>query len=222
MNFDAARMAMVESQIRPNGVRGTAILNAMATLPRELFVPEGERALAYRDGPVLAAEAAGGAPARYLLAPMTLSRMLQALAPSQADRALDVGGVTGYSAAILAQTCGKVLALEASESLANKTRECLKAAGVRGVEVYSGPLNEGLAKEQPFTLILVSGAAAQEPERLLGQLAVGGRLAVIIRKGWFGHAYLFTKSAGAVSGRPVFDAGAEILPGFEAVPQFAF
>ena len=222
MNFDAARIAMVESQIRPNGVRDTAILEAMASLPRELFVPEAGRALVYRDGPVLAAEPAAGAPARYLLAPMTLARMLQALNPSQADKALDVGGVTGYSAAVLARTCGKVFALEASESLASKTQECLKAAGARGVEVYSGPLNEGLAKEQPFSLILVNGAASQEPEQLLGQLAVGGRLAVIVRKGWFGHAYLFTRSAGGVSGRPIFDAGAEILPGFEAVPQFAF
>ncbi len=81
MNFDAARIAMVESQIRPNGVRDTAILEAMASLPRELFVPEAGRALVYRDGPVLAAEPAAGAPARYLLAPMTLARMLQALDP---------------------------------------------------------------------------------------------------------------------------------------------
>lgn len=222
MNFETARMAMVESQIRPNGVRDPLILNAMATLPRELFVPESQRALAYIDGPAMAAEASAGSPARYLLAPMTLARMLQAAAPSPSDRALDVGGVTGYSSAVLARLCGKVYALEASESLANTMRECLKGAGERGVTVHSGPLNEGLAQEQPFDLILVNGAVAGEPKQLLDQLADGGRLVTIVRKGWLGHAYLFTKSAGTVSGRAIFDAGAEILPGFEAVPQFVF
>jgi protein-L-isoaspartate(D-aspartate) O-methyltransferase len=68
----------------------------------------------------------------------------------------------------------------------------------------------------------VNGGVAAEPEALLGQLAAGGRLAVIVRKGWLGHCYLYCKSSGAVSGRPVFDAGAEILPGFEAKPQFVF
>jgi len=222
MNFKAARLAMVESQIRPNGVRDPRLLNAFASVPRERFVPEDQKALAYMDEAVLGAPASEGASARYLLPPMVLARMLQFANPPAAARALDVGGVTGYSAAILAQLCAKVHALELSESLGEKMKECLASAGIDTVSVHTGPLNGGLAGEKPFDLILVNGGVSKEPKELLDQLAEGGRLVAIIGKGWLGHAYLFTRSSGAISGRAVFDAGAEILPGFETKQQFVF
>ena len=74
----------------------------------------------------------------------------------------------------------------------------------------------------PMTSFFVNGSVAEEPKELFDQLGEGGRLAVIIRSGWLGHAYLFTKSSGTVSGRPIFDAGAEYLPGFEKRPHFVF
>src|SRR6516164_9516570 len=98
MDFQAARLAMVESQIRPNGVRDPLILNAFAGLPRELFVPEQSRRLAYVDEALIAVPASAGSPARYLLSPMMLARMLQTAAPAPGDRVLDIGGATGYSA----------------------------------------------------------------------------------------------------------------------------
>lgn len=222
MDFRTARIAMVESQIRPNGVRDSLILNAFATVPREVFVPENQKAIAYMDDALLAVAATAESPRRYLLPPMVLARLLQYAAPSGANHVLDIGGVTGYSAAILAQLCGKVHALEASASLASNMRECLERAGVNSVSVHSGPLNKGVGESKPFDFILVNGGVAEEPKELFGQLAEGGRLAAIIRNGWMGHAYLFSKNAGVVSGRAIFDAGAEILPGFEAKPQFVF
>ncbi len=222
MDFQAARLAMVESQIRPNGVRDPRILNAFATLPREVFVPEKQRALAYMDEAVLAAPAAADSPPRFLLSPMVLARMLEGASLSPRDRALDVGGATGYSAAVLAQLCGKVDALEVSESLAEATRRNLKAENVEGVSVHRGPLRLGLEAAKPFDFILVNGGVAEEPKELFEQLAEGGRLVAILRRGWMGRAILYSKSSGAVSGRPMFDAGAEHLPGFEPTPQFAF
>lgn len=222
MKFDAARMAMVESQIRPNGVRDPRLLDAFANLPRECFVPENQKTLAYMDDAVLAAPAGLESPARYLLPPMVLARMLQFACPLESDCALDVGGVTGYSAAILSKLCRKVHALESSESLCERMKQCLGSAGVDAVSVHMGALGAGLPAEKPFDLILVNGGVSSEPKELLGQLAEGGRLVTIIRKGWLGHAYLFTKSSGTVSGRPIFDAGAEILPGFEAKQGFVF
>jgi len=219
MDFQAARLAMVESQIRPNGVRDPLILNAFATLPREAFVPESQKALAYMDEPVVATE---GSPPRYLLPPMILARLLQGAAIAQSDHALDIGGATGYSAAVLAQICEKVDALEASESLAETMRRSLAAANVENVSVHHGPLNQGLDDSKPYDFILLNGSAAEEPKELFGQLAEGGRLVAIIRRGWIGHAYLYTKSSGAVSGRPIFDASAEYLPGFEKHPNFLF
>lgn len=222
MNFEAARMAMVESQIRPNGVRHPRILDAFASVPRERFVPESQKALAYMDGPVQAMPATAEMPARHLLAPMILARMLQFASPAGDCRALDVGGATGYSAAILSKICGKVCALELSESLAEAMKDTLRSAGVDTVSVHHGALEAGLAAEKPFDLILLNGSVSREPRVLLDQLAEGGRLVTVLRKGWQGHVYLFTKASGVVSGRAVSDAGAEFLPGFEAQPEFVF
>jgi protein-L-isoaspartate(D-aspartate) O-methyltransferase len=222
MHFEAARLAMVESQIRPNGVRDPLVLKAFAALPREHFVPEKQRALAYMDEALPVVSASASSPARFLLPPMLLGRMLQAAAPWPQDHALDIGGATGYSAAILARLCKKVDALEASEQLADEMRRCLKAAGADAVTVHSGPLNAGVGASKPFDLILVNGGVAEEPKALLDQLADGGRLVTIVCKERLGHGFLFTKNGGAVSGRAVFDAGAQVLPGFEAKPQFVF
>ena len=141
MNFETARMAMVESQIRPNGVRDPRVLNAFASVSRECFVPEGQRALAYMDEAVLAAPATPHSPARYLLPPMVLARLLQFAQPFETARALDVGGATGYSAAILSKVCGTVHALEASELLAARTEQCLSHAAIDTVSVHHGALD---------------------------------------------------------------------------------
>jgi len=222
MDFQTARLAMVESQIRPNAVRDPLILNAFATLPREAFVPESQKALAYMDEAVPVLPAAEGSPPRYLLPSMVLAKLLQGAAVSPSDHALDIGGATGYSAAVLAQICRKVEALETSEALAGAMKQNLKAANAEQVSVHHGPLNRGVDASKPYDLILLNGSVAEEPRELFDQLAEGGRLVTIIRRGWQGHAVLFTKSSGAVSGRPIFDAAAEYLPGFEKHPNFVF
>lgn len=221
MDFQAARLAMVELQIRPNGVRDALILNTFATLPREAFVPEAQKSLAYMDEALPVIPASDNSPARRLLPPMVLAKLLQGAGLAQSDHALDIGGATGYSAAVLSRICAKVHALETSEALAEAMRRNLSAAGIETVSVHHGPLAQGLALK-PFDFILLNGGVAEEPKDLFAQLAEGGRLAVIIRRGWLGHAYLFTKSSGAVSGRPIFDAGAEYLPGFEQRSAFVF
>ena len=222
MDFQTARLAMVESQIRPNAVRDPLILNAFATLPREAFVPESQKALAYMDEAVPVLPATEGSPPRYLLPSMVLAKLLQGAAVSPSDHALDIGGATGYSAAVLAQICRKVEALETSEALAGAMKQNLKAANAEQVSVHHGPLNRGVDASKPYDLILLNGSVAEEPRELFDQLAEGGRLVTIIRRGWQGHAVLFTKSSGAVSGRPIFDAAAEYLPGFEKHPNFVF
>jgi protein-L-isoaspartate(D-aspartate) O-methyltransferase len=222
MDFQTARLAMVESQIRPNAVRDPLILNAFATLPREAFVPESQKALAYMDEAVPVLPAAEGSPPRYLLPSMVLAKLLQGAAVSPSDHALDIGGATGYSAAVLAQICRKVEALETSEALAGAMKQNLKAANAEQVSVHHGPLNRGVDASKPYDLILLNGSVAEEPKELFDQLAEGGRLVTIMRRGWQGYAVLFTKSSGAVSGRPIFDAAAEYLPGFEKHPDFVF
>jgi protein-L-isoaspartate(D-aspartate) O-methyltransferase len=222
MTFEKARIAMVESQLRPNGVRDTRILNAFATLPRECFVQSQQQALAYMDDALPVAAAAAGVPARSLLPPMVLARLLQFAAPLPKDRVLDIGGATGYSAAILARLCENVIALEDRKEIAEEMKRCLELAKVSGVAIQIGPLNEGFAASKPYDLIVIAGAVAAEPKGLFDQLSESGRLVTVIRQGWFGQAYLFSKNEGAISGRAIFDAGADILPGFEEKPEFVF
>ena len=222
MDFRTARAAMVESQIRPNNVRDTDVLNAFATTPRELFVPESQKPLAYIDEALPIEPVKAGGEARYLLPPMILARLLQFGGPYPVDKALDVGCVTGYSAAILSKLCGGVVALEASEALAGRMQDFLKSAQVGSVRVESGPLNAGFAASKPYDLILLNGFAAKEPESLFAQMAEGGRLLALIGSRWCGQAYVYTKSDGIVSGRAIFDASGEVLPGFEAQPHFVF
>ncbi|KAI95085.1 protein-L-isoaspartate O-methyltransferase [Rhodomicrobium udaipurense JA643] len=222
MNFATARLHMVESQIRPNGVRDPLILDAFASLPRELFVPEQRQHLAYIDEGVLAIEAAADEPARYLLQPMVLARLLEAAEPRREDHVLDVGGATGYGAAILSRLAAKVDALETSTALAEAMKNRLSFVGASNVDVHAGPLEKGVPSKKPFGLIVVNGAVADEPKTLLDQLADGGRLVAVVRKGWLGRAWLYEKSGDSVSGRPLFDAPADYLPGFEPQPQFTF
>jgi len=222
MNFATARLHMVESQIRPNGVRDPLILDAFSSLPRELFVPEGRQRLAYIDEAIPVVEASGEQPARSLLSPMVLARLLNAAQPQRDDHVLDVGGATGYSAAVLSRLSARVEALETSDALVQAIKKRLDFVGASNVTVHAGPLEAGVPAAKPFDVIVVNGAVAEEPKRLLEQLGEGGRLVAIVREGWFGRAWLYEKSGGVVSGRPVFDASADYLPGFEPNPQFTF
>src|SRR5262249_33681623 len=123
-DFAAARLAMVESQLRPQGVIDAAVLNAMGAVPREDFLPDHTRPLAYVDRAVAVGDG------RFLPAPSVLGQLLTEMSPARGQRALIVGSGTGYSSAILAQIGLEVVALESSAELAARAR----ALGVNTVE----------------------------------------------------------------------------------------
>src|SRR5687768_9585408 len=111
-DFSLARRAMVDNQLRPEGVTDRAVLAAMGAVERERFVPEGARALAYFDRPLKLADE------RTMMPPAALGRLLSELAPAPGERALIVGSGTGYSAALLREMGLDVIALESNEALA--------------------------------------------------------------------------------------------------------
>ena len=226
IDFARARASMVESQLRPNEVTDTRLLAAMRTLPRELFVPERLRPLAYIDEGIEIFPAIDGAPARFLLAPMVLARLIQLAAVEPGDSVLDVGCATGYSTAVLAQLGSFVTGLEPEPELAAAAREALRALGIRNAEIVEGPLAEGLEAEAPYDVIVLNGRVPEVPEALVAQLKEGGRLAAMLptgaNAGSQGRAYLFVKVGGEASGVPHFDAGARPLPGFAPAPAFTF
>ena len=225
-DFDRQRAVMVESQLRPNQVTDTRLLAAMRALPRERFVPEKLRALAYMDAGIEVFPAVDGAPARFLLAPMVLARLIQLAAVEPQDAVLDVGCATGYSTAVLASLGRSVTGLEPEPELASAARRTHRALGLGNVEIVEGTLARGHKRGGPYDVILLNGSVAEIPEALFSQLKEGGRLAAILssgaNQGRQGKASLFVKVGGEASGLPHFDAGARPLPGFAKELRFSF
>jgi protein-L-isoaspartate(D-aspartate) O-methyltransferase len=222
---EARRIAMVESQIRPNEVTDAGVLAAMRALPRERFVPEGLRGLAYIDQDIEVYPARDGAPARYLLSPMVQARLMQLAEVEPSDNVLDIGCTTGYSTAILARLAAHVVGLEAEPELAKAARENLTELKGPNSDIVEGILLEGWADLGPYDVILLEGSVPQVPEALFAQLKEAGRLLGVLtprpnmRQG---KAAVFIKAGGMVSAAVHFDAGASPLPGFASAPAFSF
>ena len=216
MNLEAARRNMVVCQLQTNRVTDNAVLAAFEAIPRERFLPDGRRAIAYVDEDIEIA------PRRYLMEPRVLGRMIQSLMPARDSVALVVGCGTGYSAAILSRLVQTVVAVESDESLVRAANANLAALGIDNVAVFNAPLEQGYEAQAPYQAILVDGGVEIIPNVLTGQLADGGRLVAVRRSGPVGQAVLVAKTGGVVSERPEFDAAVPVLPGFERPQSFAF
>jgi protein-L-isoaspartate(D-aspartate) O-methyltransferase len=217
-DFALARRNMIEGQLRPNRVTNAALLAAVAELPRERFLPEGLQAIAYADDDVPLG--AG----RYLMEPMVLARLIQNLQPQAEETALVVASGRGYGAALLSRLVKAVVALESDAALAGSAQETIKSLGIANVQFVAGDVALGAAADAPYDVILIEGAVRQVPAAILQQLAEGGRLATVVLAGDAGPgvAQLLVKQGGVASGRPMFDAGTPLLPGFAPPPRFTF
>lgn len=212
----AQRLHMVNGQLRTSDVNDPAVLAAFLDVPRELFVAPDARKLAYLDKDQFAAAPEG----RKLLAPRTLALLLQAAAIAPGERVLDVGGGSGYSAALLQHMGAAVIAIESDREAVRFAREAL--AGRAGVEVVEGDLAEGLPAKGPFDVILINGAFETTPNALLSQLAKGGRLVGIDARSGSPRGVIMDKSAAGYSERSLFDAAADVLAAFRRAPSFSF
>jgi protein-L-isoaspartate(D-aspartate) O-methyltransferase len=221
-DFAAARRTMVDGQVRTSDVTDLRIIAAMLQLPRERFVPESKADLAYLDLDVPVTQGSHGQPARRLLKPMVLAKLVQAAAVKASDHLLVVGCASGYSSALLAHLARSVVALEEDPALARLARENLAGIGASNVTVEVGPLIQGWQSAAPYDVIFVNGATEIEPQALCRQLRDGGRLVAVVGRTPTGRAMLYRAVAGDVSGWPLFDAAAPLLPGFAAPPAFVF
>ena len=219
VDFSLARVRMIESQIRPNGVTDRRIIQAMADIPRENFVPSDRRSLAYMDEDVDISSKHHARP-RFLLEPMTLARLIQLLDLEADETVLDVGCGTGYSTAVLANLAKTVVSLECDSDLARQASENLTALDLANARVVTGTLKAGWLADAPFDAILVNGRVPAPPLELLAQLKEHGRLAAVVGENAMGQGALFTRN-GSLSVRYAFDAGVSCLPGFE-LPRPAF
>ena len=221
-DFETARYNMVESQIRPNDVTDRRLIDAIASVAREEFLPAGKRAVAYMDEDVLIGSFGEEAHPRYLIEPMPFARLVQAADVKSSDLVLDVGCATGYTAAVLAQLGDSVVALESAEDLAAMATETLMNQGNDNVAVVTGTLRDGYPSEGPYDVIFLSGSVDSVPDKLLDQLSDGGRLVAVVGGGPVGKAMLYVRHDNATSGRVIFDASIPPLPGFREEPGFVF
>jgi protein-L-isoaspartate(D-aspartate) O-methyltransferase len=161
---------MVEAQLRGRDIVDERVLQAMETVPRELFVLEGEQRLAYAD----AALPIGGG--QTISQPYMVARICEALALRGDERVLDVGTGSGYQAAVLAELAAEVFTIERLPELAESARARLAAAGCERVRVHVGDGTLGLPEHAPYEAIAVAAAAPGFPFTLYDQLRARGRL----------------------------------------------
>jgi len=209
------RLHMVNGQLRAGGIVDKALLTAYLETPRQRFVAPEYESLAYLDRQLLAR----GAAKRKLMEPLTLARMLQAAMVVPGDRALDVGGGSGYCAALLDAVGAKVVMLESDFGAAAAARAELK--GRANIVVVEGSLDRA-ADRGPFDLIVVEGAFAISPDSLLALLADPGRLVGVDASREPSQAVLYEKIGAALSRRTLFETAADTLDGFQPGVSFAF
>lgn len=215
-DFAASRTMMVDTQVRPSDVTKYPLIEAMLSVPREEFVPDARRSVAYSGGNLPLA------PGRVLLEPRTLAKMIEVLDVQPDELAMDLGCGYGYSAAVLAQLVVAVVAVEEDDELVREAETRLGAAGIDNVAVVRNPLRAGYEKQGPYDAILVSGGAVEEiPSQLTDQLKERGRIIALFQQGNLGVARVGIKLNGQMNWRYAFNASAPLLPGFAVAHRFA-
>lgn len=217
-DFAAARLRMIESQLRTENVTARNVLSAMGTIPREDFVHSDARAFAYMDKGVALNEDGS----RCMMRGAALAQLLQLAEVEATDKVLTIGAGLGYGATVLARLAQSVVALESDPDLAAGARAALEKASVTTATVVEGPLEEGHAAGAPYDLILLEGSVELVPDRLFEQLAEGGRLVAVLGRGLAAEATVFTKNEGRIGDRIAFNTDIWPLPGFRKPDMFVF
>ncbi|MFH5775053.1 protein-L-isoaspartate O-methyltransferase family protein [Paracoccus broussonetiae] len=213
-DFAQRRTMMVDSQVRPNDVTSYPVIDAMLHVPREQFVPDARRDVAYAGQNI---ELGAG---RVLLEPRTLGKMMEVLDLQSGDLVLNVGAGYGYTAALMAMIAQAVVAVEDDPAMAAEAQSRLTAQDVFNAAVVTGALNQGYASQAPYDAMLIEGAIEEFPAALAEQLRDGGRVVALFREGNLGTVRIGRKVEGRINWRFAFNAGAPVLPGFEKVRGF--
>jgi protein-L-isoaspartate(D-aspartate) O-methyltransferase len=214
-DFASRRVMMVDTQVRPSDVTKFPIIDAMLTVPRELYVPDDRREAAY-VGENLPLGAG-----RVLLEARTLAKLLDAMDLQPGEMVLDLGCGMGYSAAVIARLAGTVVAVEEDDRMAAEAQRLMSEEGVDNALVLAGPLAMGAARHAPYDAITLQGGVEIVPDAVLAQLKDGGRIGAIFVEGALGTAKVGYKADGQVTWRPVFNAAAPVLDGFRRLTAFA-
>lgn len=210
-----ARMAMIDSQLKPCGVIDPRTSAAFYAVDRQQFVAPGREGVAYADSPQPLGDN------RELLMPLSIGQLVELAVITTDDRILVVGAATGYAAALAAELGGMVVALESDAGLAARARANL--GHYAHVQVVEGPLEAGWPASQPYHCILIDGAVQILPPELVAQLAEGGRLvAILVGEDGVSRAAIGRKRAGLLRLEPFAEAPGTVLAPFRKAPVFIF
>ncbi len=212
--FEAMRQAMVASQLRTTAVSDERVVAAMQTVPRELFVPQDRRSLAYIDVPIPVG------PGRSLNAPMATGRLLTEANIAPTDKVLLIGAATGYAAALLARLAGTVLALEEDQDLVRVGAPILSS--LPNISLVSGPLSAGWAEGAPYDLIVIDGAVECVPGGIADQIKMGGRLVGALDENGVTRLAKGVRVSGGFGMVAFADVEVPVLPGFARAKAFRF
>jgi len=218
--FSTARQKMVDGQVRPSDVTDIRIIDAMLAVPREAFVPQNQRALAYLDLDLDVSE--GGSVKRFLIKPAVTAKLVQAADITDTDEVLVVGCASGYLVALVARLARRVTATESDPSLVARAKAAFADLGLGNVSVKTAAMAEGDSANAPYDVIILNGATEIALEALLRQLKEGGRLVGAFALTKPQRAMIVTGARGDFGYRALFDTAIPVLPGLEQPPGFVF
>ncbi|MGO4393206.1 protein-L-isoaspartate O-methyltransferase [Variovorax sp. M-6] len=222
--LERLRFNMIEQQIRPWDVLDLDILDLLARIRREDYVPEAHRALAFFDMEIpLEGASTAREPGQCMLSPKVEARMLQDLHIQKHETVLEIGTGSGFMAALLAHRAAQVLTLEIDPGLAALAASNLRRNGVTNVEVRHADGATPLPSGPTFDVIVLSGSVARIPQGLLGSLNMGGRLAAVVGDEPMMRAHFVTRtSEGKWDVLQPWDTVAPRLLNFPAPSRFNF
>lgn len=213
-DFKSQRVTMVDTQVRPSDVTKFQVIDAMLSIPREVYVPTQLRDIAYIGENLTL----GGD--RVILEARSFAKMLDALDIGPRDLVLDVAAGLGYSTAVLAHMAEAVVAVEEQPEFAKEAEANFAAQSVDNAAVICAPHTEGATKYGPYDVIVVNGAVEVLPVALTDQLKEGGRMAAIFAVGALCELRIGRKIEGQMNWRLLCHANAPVLDGFKREASF--
>ncbi|MCS6947051.1 MAG: protein-L-isoaspartate O-methyltransferase [Steroidobacteraceae bacterium] len=213
---DIAREQMVGQQVRAWEVLDPQVLETLASVPRECFVPPAFESLAYADMEI-------PLPAgQHMLPPKIVGRILQAVQVQPRDRALEIGTGSGYLTACLARRAAQVETLEIEPAIAQFATQNLTRFGVRNVQLHCADAFAPASVTGTYDVIVLTGSLPRYTEQFEAHLAGGGRLFVVVGDCEPMSARLITRAAGGMESRRLFETRIDPLRHAPAVPRFRF
>ena len=216
IDFEVAREAMVECQVLPGGVRDNKLCRVLKNIPREAYVPEKYKSLAYMDKNIPLKSG------REILNPLVLSMLVELASIEPGDLVLDIGCGLGYSTAVLAALAGTVVALESDPAFVESANTVLQNQNIDNAVVVEGNHAEGQPKQGPFNVIFIGGMVDEVPHSLLKQLEENGRLVCVSTYDNASRGIIISRHGDSFSVNAALDVTAPKMLGFEKEEQFSF